>query len=69
MIDLAVSIGEKNIITAAPMVWYAMNFEGKNLPVTEHQYKEFARYFSQIVTGTCFYEFMEMGIQADGALL
>ena len=52
MIDLAVSIGEKNIITAAPVVWYAMNHEGKYLPVTERQYKEFARNFSQNVKGS-----------------
>ena len=52
MIDLATSIGEKNIITAAPVKWYAMSLAGRYLPVTERQYKEFTRCFSKSIIGS-----------------
>ena len=51
LIDLQVSIGEKNILTTNEVKWYAKNRSGKKLPVTQEQYLEFTRAFSKTLKG------------------
>ncbi len=51
MIDLCISIGEKNIFTSLPIKWYTKKHKGGYLPVTGPQFKEFTRTFIQLLKG------------------
>lgn len=51
LIDLQISIGEKKILTDTPAKWYIKNYEGRYFPVSEAQYAESVRAFSNTLRG------------------
>ncbi len=51
MIDLCISIGEKNIFTSKPIAWYAKQRDGRCLPVTASLFQEFSTSFTRTVKG------------------